>query len=358
MLGKQKNLVFISILGPRRVGKTTLSTSLISYYSLLNYYKINGPFCILDNQKNSYFFREIPCDKLSIINSIKTSDTVVLLIDCYFGLELETFEILSLINSYGRVRVLCVLTHLDLFSNWKSLKKAKTRIKKKLKFETNAELKLIYFQGITVNEKYLSREISNLSRYFLKKTCLHDNSNCAIIFSIKIYKKNFEKALVVGYNYGKPFKKINNILFYIPGMGKLQVQKTNSNGSKNSKNYNQVSLMEKFYFILKKISFLKKKIWKKRRFLFFLMCVSNNKQTTKISVSSTFILIDSVKFYLFKAKKNFLNPSSSFNINLSVNTRQNFKKKRFDRVQIKTRKTNKQCRYKKNCNNRVKFTSI
>nr|UXY86642.1 BMS1-like protein [Cryptomonas paramecium] len=324
MFSKGKDPVFISILGPRRVGKTTLSTSLIFYYSFLNHYKINGPFCILNNQKNSYLFREIPCDKLSMINSIKTSDIIILLVDCYFGLELETFEMLSLLNSYGCVRILCVLTHLDLFSNWKTLKKAKIRIKKKLKFETSTELKLIYFQGITINEKYLSREISNLSRYFFKKSCLpslHDNLNCAIIFSIKIYKKNFEKALFIGYNRGKSFKKINNVFFYIPGMGKLEIQKINSNSLKKSKNYNKFNLEKKIYYNLKKIVFSEKKIWEKRRFLFFLTCMSNCRQVKKIFISDNFVPIDSVKFCLFKEKKIYIDFNPPLGTNSSTNVK-------------------------------------
>jgi ribosome biogenesis protein BMS1 len=121
--------IIISIIGPRKVGKTTFNKSIASYF-LCNFNEyLYGPLVILIEQNISYLFIESPPDILSISNLTKASDIIVLAIDGYFGLELEIFEFSSFLNSHGSPRVLAVFTHIDLFSNWKNLKKAKKRSK-------------------------------------------------------------------------------------------------------------------------------------------------------------------------------------------------------------------------------------
>ena len=56
---------------------------------------------------------------------------VLLLVDASFGFEMETFELLNILQTHGFPKVIGVLTHLDLFKHSKSLKKTKKRLKQR-----------------------------------------------------------------------------------------------------------------------------------------------------------------------------------------------------------------------------------
>jgi hypothetical protein len=234
MSNKTENPLVISIIGPRRVGKTTFINSLISHYSAYEKFKSHGSIVIVNKQKMPYFCIESPSDKISMINLTKASDIIILVIDCYFGLELETFECLTLAIAHGCPRILCILTHLDLFKDWKSLKKAKKRIKKRLKIELNVQSKIFFFSGITFNEKYLNREISNVTRYLsnisLYPSFLQKNSLYVVVSALKIYQmNNNQQLLLCGFTKGKMFEDSIHYLSYIPGIGDLIISILNKN---------------------------------------------------------------------------------------------------------------------------------
>lgn len=54
---------------------------------------------------------------------------MLLLIDGGFGFEMETFELLNLLQVHGFPKVMGVLTHLDGFHDVKALKKTKKALK-------------------------------------------------------------------------------------------------------------------------------------------------------------------------------------------------------------------------------------
>jgi hypothetical protein len=54
---------------------------------------------------------------------------VLLLVDASFGFEMEIFEFLNICQVHGFPKIMCVLTHLDLIKNAKTLKKTKTKLK-------------------------------------------------------------------------------------------------------------------------------------------------------------------------------------------------------------------------------------
>nr|UXY88035.1 BMS1-like protein [Cryptomonas curvata] len=290
MSNKIEKPIVISVIGPRRVGKTTFINSLISHYSAHENFKSHGPIIIFNKQKMPYFCIESPSDKLSMINLTKASDIIILVIDCYFGLELETFECLTLAIAHGCPRILCILTHLDLFKDWKSLKKAKKRIKKRLKLELNVQSKIFFFSGITFNEKYLNREISNVTRYlstiFLYPSFLQKNSSYIIISSLKIYQiNNNQQLLLCGFTKGKTIEDSTYYFSYIPGIGDIVISNLNKNklGKEIHSNLNTINLFKnKSSFLSKeyniellnnmKISLFKYNI-KLSSFLYFLVYI-------------------------------------------------------------------------------------
>nr|UXY87540.1 BMS1-like protein [Cryptomonas curvata] len=314
MIEKLENPIIISVVGPRRVGKTTFINSLTSYYSSYQKYFEDGIVLIFTKEKTSYLFIESPSDNLSMINLAKASDIIILVIDCYFGLELETFEFLSLSTAYGCPRILCILTHLDLFKDWKSLRKAKKRIKKRLKFELGIYSKIFFFSGINLNEKYLTREISNFTRYlssiFLYPSALQKNSSYIVVSAVRINViNNNQKTLLFGFSKGKKYKYLSNISYYIPGIGNVKMinfdaPKFEKKGELTSEKYNLYNFRIIFFSlgnnkkILNKVNFLflNKKIKKYQcfYFLFYLLCAK--KKTSGIH-KFNFKYIESSKFF-------------------------------------------------------------
>lgn len=217
----------ISIIGPKKSGKTTLIES-IGYYFNKNFNQNQkGPFLIHNENKEDFILIESPLDILSISNLTKVSDIIILVIDGFFGLELETFETISFINSNGTPHVFCVLTHLDLYTNWKNLKKSKKRIKSRLKKEIGSQTKLFYLSGISFNQKYILREISNITRYFclvkIRASLMQTKSSYFLCTRLTVIQKNRQEHLFLkGYLRGKKVKKSVEVETVSPGLGILE----------------------------------------------------------------------------------------------------------------------------------------
>jgi hypothetical protein len=374
MIEKSKNPVVISVVGPKRVGKTTFINSLISYYSSSQQYINEGSILLFTKEKSSYLFIESPSDKLSMINLAKASDIIILVIDCYFGLELETFEFLSLSIVYGCPRVLCVLTHLDLFKDWKTLRKAKKRIKKRLQSELNIHSKIFFFSGITLNEKYLTREISNFTRYLsnihLYPSILQKSSSYIVISAVRINTiNNKQKILLFGFAKGKTPRNTLNIFSYIPGIGDIEILNVyNQKFDKKEKiilnKLSSDNCDAAFFYIahniriLNKVNFLNsnKNIKKYQSFSFLLYLLSIKKRmlvTTTLNYkfleSNKFFFnykINNYKFslkYYFEQKNDFNNQIELENFfNNQINCKENIKKKKiitnkiYDKYYIET----------------------
>lgn len=100
----------------------------------------------------------------SMIDLSKVADFALLLIDASIGLEMETFEFLSLLKCHGFPTVMGVLTHLDFFKDSKQLRKAKKTYKKRFEYEVGGDSKLFHIVGCS-NDLYPKRDILNLTRY-------------------------------------------------------------------------------------------------------------------------------------------------------------------------------------------------
>ena len=60
---------------------------------------------------------ECPNDISGMIDLAKIADIALLVIDASIGLEMETFEFLTILKSHGFPNVMGVLTHLDFFKD-------------------------------------------------------------------------------------------------------------------------------------------------------------------------------------------------------------------------------------------------
>uniref|UniRef100_W5KVZ8 BMS1 ribosome biogenesis factor n=1 Tax=Astyanax mexicanus TaxID=7994 RepID=W5KVZ8_ASTMX len=156
--------VVVVVMGPPKVGKSTLIRCLIKNYTRQKLADICGPVTIVSGKKRRLTFIECNNDINTMIDLAKVADLVLMLIDASFGFEMETFEFLNICQVHGFPRIMGVLTHLDTFKNTKSLNKTKKRLKHRFWTEVYQGAKLFYLSGMVYGE-YQMREVKNLGRF-------------------------------------------------------------------------------------------------------------------------------------------------------------------------------------------------
>nr|XP_055032289.1 ribosome biogenesis protein BMS1 homolog [Misgurnus anguillicaudatus]XP_055032290.1 ribosome biogenesis protein BMS1 homolog [Misgurnus anguillicaudatus] len=156
--------VVVVVMGPPKVGKSTLIRCLIKNYTRQKLSDICGPVTIVSGKKRRLTFIECNNDINTMIDLAKVADLVLMLIDASFGFEMETFEFLNICQVHGFPRIMGVLTHLDSFKNNKTLRKTKKRLKHRFWTEVYQGAKLFYLSGMVYGE-YQTQEVKNLGRF-------------------------------------------------------------------------------------------------------------------------------------------------------------------------------------------------
>lgn len=156
--------VIVAVVGPPKVGKTTLIQCLIKTFTRQPLTSLKGPITLVSGKKRRITLMECNNDINSMIDVAKIADLVLLLVDASFGFEMEIFEFLNICQVHGMPRVMGVLTHLDMLKNNKQLKKTKKTLKHRFWTEVYAGAKLFYLSGLLHGE-YLRNEVKNLGRF-------------------------------------------------------------------------------------------------------------------------------------------------------------------------------------------------
>ncbi|PNF19889.1 hypothetical protein B7P43_G12284 [Cryptotermes secundus] len=156
--------VIVAVVGPPKVGKTTLIQCLIKTFTRQPMTSLKGPITLVSGKKRRITLMECCNDINSMIDIAKIADLVLLLVDASFGFEMEIFEFLNICQVHGMPRVMGVLTHLDMLKNNKQLKKTKKTLKHRFWTEVYAGAKLFYLSGLLHGE-YLRNEVKNLGRF-------------------------------------------------------------------------------------------------------------------------------------------------------------------------------------------------
>ncbi|XP_070783077.1 ribosome biogenesis protein BMS1 homolog [Enoplosus armatus] len=156
--------VVIVVVGPPKVGKSTLIRCLIKNFTRQKLGDICGPVTIVSGKKRRLTFMECNNDINTMIDLAKVADLVLMLIDASFGFEMETFEFLNICQVHGFPRIMGVLTHLDSFKNNKTLRKTKKNLKHRFWTEVYQGAKLFYLSGMVFGE-YQTQEVKNLGRF-------------------------------------------------------------------------------------------------------------------------------------------------------------------------------------------------
>ncbi|XP_025936201.1 ribosome biogenesis protein BMS1 homolog [Apteryx rowi] len=156
--------VVVVVVGPPKVGKSTLIKCLIRNFTRQKLVEIRGPVTIVSGKKRRLTIIECGCDINTMIDLAKVADLVLMLIDASFGFEMETFEFLNICQVHGFPKIMGILTHLDTFKNNKQLKKTKKKLKHRFWTEVYPGAKLFYLSGM-VHGEYQKQEIHNLGRF-------------------------------------------------------------------------------------------------------------------------------------------------------------------------------------------------
>ena len=88
--------IVIAIVGPPKVGKSTLLQCLVKNFTRQSISNIQGPVTIVSGKKRRLTFLECSNDINMMVDVAKVADLVLILIDASFGFEMEVFEFLNI----------------------------------------------------------------------------------------------------------------------------------------------------------------------------------------------------------------------------------------------------------------------
>ncbi|AFN83128.1 GTP-binding protein [Encephalitozoon romaleae SJ-2008] len=204
---------FVSIVGPPSSGKTTLMRSIVKYFTHQLIDNPRGPVTLSPSKSKRITLFESRVDIHQFVDVSKVSDLVILTINAGSGLEMETFEFLTLLISHGLSKILCIVTNVDSCKNQKHLKS----IKKRIWEEICPGIKFFYV-GKVEDGRYGDSDLLKLCRSIgvmkyrpIEWKCMHPH----------IIVDRVDETFVYGYVRGGLMRKDMEV--HIPGVGDSKI---------------------------------------------------------------------------------------------------------------------------------------
>lgn len=195
---------FISIMGPRESGKTTLLKSIFYYYWKKDI--LTDGITTTKISHKRFTFYEAMNEINNNIDTIKISDMIIILINAKIGIEKELLETINIINSQGVPKLCFVIT------NAESDKKAVKEITRRIQKEFSYPMKFFNFDKLKDEKNYkkigaLVRLIDTMKYRPIEWKCVHPH----------IVVDKISNNYAYGYVRGGPLH--SNFESHIPGFG-------------------------------------------------------------------------------------------------------------------------------------------
>jgi len=223
----------VAVVGPPKVGKTTLVRCLVRNFTRQKVTDIKGPITVVASKKKRLTIMECNNDINSMIDIAKVADLVLLMIDASFDYEMETLEFINICHVHGFPKIIGILTHLDMFRDKKKLRKKKKSLKDRFWKEVYQGAKLFYLSGM-INGEYQKTEIHNLGRFIsvMKYRPLHWHSTHPYLLvdrvedvtdpnTLRTVPKSDRSVCLYGYVRGCHYRNHSHI--HIPGCGDFTI---------------------------------------------------------------------------------------------------------------------------------------
>ncbi|CAG5122656.1 unnamed protein product, partial [Candidula unifasciata] len=156
--------IVVAIVGPPKVGKSTLLRCLVKNFTKQKLTNVQGPVTVVAGKNRRLTFIECNNDINCMIDIGKIADLALLMVDAKQGFEMEIFEFFNICQATGFPRCMGVLNHLDLYKDGKAVRKRKKQLKNRFEIELYKGARLFYL-SMLVNGEYLANEVHNLCRF-------------------------------------------------------------------------------------------------------------------------------------------------------------------------------------------------
>lgn len=231
----------VAIIGPKGVGKTTLTKALVKVIGGYSISDPTGPITVIASKTKRITLYDVPSSIPAVLDISKLVNLVILVVNAKIGLEVEHYEYLNILQATGFPRVFTVFTHLDEFHKVKTLRNEKVKLRERIWKEVHPGSRVFYMNGLVYGRTYHKTDMALLARILSRQEYKlglnwRDNHAGVLIDRIEditdpglLSKVNQEKnklvkhtLLVYGYVRGTYMDPAQH--FCIPGAGNVIVK--------------------------------------------------------------------------------------------------------------------------------------